>query len=132
MSTYGYTTVDRVRKRAHNPSTQFVTDEDIEAVIALYEQRLHQKLQKGTTAFSAAADGAEYFATVQLAVQEGAASNIMARFDEMTEDARLARTMYNEIVAELQNADAKTPIVKKQFSVNDGLDPDLYDNVGLI
>lgn len=116
-----------VRKRAHNPSTQFYTDAQIDDIVTDYEYIVYQALQRSTTSlYTAANAGANFFNTLLRCIKIGAASEIMSSFDDYTDDARLGFKRFEETIELLKNADKLTPIVKKTFGLYNGLDENQY------
>lgn len=121
-----------VRKRAHNPSTQHYTDAQIDDITSDYEHIVYHELQRDEASlFSVANDGAAMFNAVLRCIKTGAAAEIMSSFDDYTQDAKLAFERYNALLDRLKNADKETPIVKKTFGINDGLDESIYETVDL-
>jgi len=115
VSELQYVTAAVLRARCHNVNSQDYSDASLDAIITRWEHNLHIELGRAISAPFLIAE--DVYETVQTAVKEGAASEVMFGYDETKEDAQKAFDMYKYWIQKIQEATV-TGVSGNQIAVN--------------
>lgn len=119
-----YGTAAEARKRAHNMSTQFYTDDEVNAIMLRYSLHLHLALGKPVSGEDYTASDIEY-ETARLYVINASACEMLGSV-EIDDNGEKCGKVAEDALNTLMTGGAQFPIVTGGWDNVDGTDEDLY------
>lgn len=119
-----YNTAAQLRKRAHNVSSTFYTDAELDTVLKRWSTDIHNKLGRATTSAYTASD--DEFETVKNYVLAKSTAEVLASVEVSADKIQDAINEADDALKTLMGMIGETSIVSAHFDLHDGLDEDLY------